>query len=259
VLGGLVVAGGFLLLGVTGHQIAETNIASAPAVSEVLSNPQAGLSARAIYQRDAPGVVYVQATLADRVRSPFEAFGARHSHSSTGSGFLVDRRGDILTAYHVIDGADEDKGVSILFEGGVERPAQILASEPDQDFAVLRVNMRGVPPTRALPLGDSTSVRVGDPTLALGNPFGVDRTLTSGIVSALQHRIQAVGGATIDNVIQTQQPLSPGSSGGPLLNAAGRVIGIESQVTTQSGQMLSFATPIDTAQPVLERLQRVRP
>ena len=95
--------------------------------------------------------------------------------------------------------------------------------------------MSGVPAVHPLPLGDSTTVRVGDPTLAIGNPFGLDRTLTSGIVSALQRQIQAPNGFSIDNVIQTDAPINPGNSGGPLLDAAGRVIGINSQIETGDG------------------------
>src|SRR6202163_2347003 len=110
-----------------------------------------------------------------------------------------------------------------------------------------------------LPLGDSTTVRVGDPTLALGNPFGLDRTLTSGIVSALQRQIQAPNGFSIDNVIQTDAPINPGNSGGPLLDAAGRVIGINSQIATGgdggSGSVgIAFAVPINTAKRFLPNL-----
>jgi S1-C subfamily serine protease len=255
VLGGLVVAGGFVVLGLTGRSTTQTIFAEAPVAAETASRPGSGLTADAIYQRDAPGVVYVRATLVEPVRTPFDAFREPPTRTSTGSGFLVDRRGDILTAYHLVDGADEAGGVTIGFEGGVQRPATLVAAEPDEDIAVLRVEMSGVPSVRPLPLGDSTSVRVGDPTLAIGNPFGVDRTLTTGIVSALQHRIEAAGGFSVNNVIQTQQPLTPGNSGGPLLDADGRVIGIDSQVASDGGQPIAFATPIDTAQPVLHRVQ----
>jgi len=125
---------------------------------------------------------------------------------------------------------------------------------------VLHAQMNGVPPVRPLPLGDSTSVRVGDPTLAIGNPFGLDRTLTSGIVSALQHEIVAADGRAIDNVIQTDQPVDAGNSGGPLLNASGQVVGIDSQVETAGsdagdGDPLAFAVPIDTADPLLARVE----
>ena len=108
----------------------------------------------------------------------------------------------------------------------------MIAEDQNNDLAVLKVDLRGVPTVAPLVLGDSTTVRVGDPTLAIGNPFGLDRTLTSGIVSALQREIQGSGGFSIENVIQTDSPLNPGNSGGPLLDAAGRVIGINSQIAT---------------------------
>jgi S1-C subfamily serine protease len=148
---------------------------------------------------------------------------------STGSGFLVDRRGDILTNYHVVDGA-EPSGVSVEFEGGVEHEASVVGIGRTQDIAILRVDMRRVPLVKPLQLGDSTSVRVGDPTLAIGDPFGLDRTLTSGIVSALQHQIEAADGSSIDNVIQTDQPLDLKNSGGPLpieIRRTGRIRALE--------------------------------
>jgi putative serine protease PepD len=126
---------------------------------------------------------------------------------------------------------------------------------------VLTVDMSGVPTVRPLALAGSTTVRVGDPTLAIGNPFGLDRTLTSGIVSALQRQIQPPNGFSIDNVIQTDAPINPGNSGGPLLDAAGRVIGINSQIATGgsggNGSVgIAFAVPINTAEEFLPRLER---
>ena len=121
--------------------------------------------------------------------------------------------------------------------------------------------MSGVPPVRPLALGDSSTVRVGDPTLAIGNPFGLERTLTSGIVSALQRQITAPNGFAIDNVIQTDAPINPGNSGGPLLDAAGRVIGINSQIETApnsgTGSIgIAFAVPRRHRQDFLAGLGR---
>src|SRR5205807_8474800 len=107
-----------------------------------------------------------------------------------------------------------------------------IGEDPSNDLALLKVDTTGLPNVAPLMLGDSSSVRVGDPTLAIGNPFGLDRTLTSGIVSALQRQIQAPNGFAIENVIQTDAPLNPGNSGGPLLDATGSVIGINSQIET---------------------------
>ncbi|MGA9856813.1 MAG: trypsin-like peptidase domain-containing protein [Solirubrobacteraceae bacterium] len=258
VVGGLLVAGGLLVTGVAGSRSTQTVVEEAP-VSAQASASASGLTAHDIYQRDAPGVVYVQARLVDQVQSPFDLFHSRESAVSTGSGFLVDRRGDILTNYHVIEGADRSTGVTVSFENSIVRAASVVAVDASDDLAVLRVDTRRLPAVLPLRLGDSTSVRVGDPTLAIGNPFGVDRTLSSGIISALQHQIQAVDGRTIDNVIQTDEPLLAGNSGGPLLDAQGRVIGVNSQITASGGagaQRLEFAIPIDTAYAVLGRVAR---
>jgi S1-C subfamily serine protease len=196
--------------------------------------------------------------------SPFNMFHARESNTSTGSGFLVDRRGDVLTDYHVVDGADRSGGVTVLLQGNLRRRAGVIAVDPSSDLAVLHVDMRGLPSVRPLPLGESSTVRVGDPTLTIGNPFGVDRTLSSGIVSALQHRLQASDGQAIDNVIQTDQPIDAGNAGGPLLDAGGQVIGINSEVIApetgdRGGQALAFAVPIDTASEILARAAHAGP
>lgn len=197
VLGGLVVGAGLVLAGAAGRGHTETIVEEAPVASQPSAGAGigSGLTAHDIYQRDAPGVVYVRAKLVAPVQSPFDMFHTGQSDTSTGSGFLVDRRGDVLTNYHVVDGANRTAGVTVEFEDNTIRPAGVVAVDPSSDLAVLHVDMRGVPPVRPLVLGDSTSVRVGDPTLTIGNPFGADRTLTSGIVSALQHQIQANDGA----------------------------------------------------------------
>jgi putative serine protease PepD len=170
----------------------------------------------------------------------------------------------VLTDYHVVDGADRSGGVTVLLQGNLRRRAGVIAVDPSSDLAVLHVDMRGLPSTRPLPLGESSTVRVGDPTLTIGNPFGVDRTLSSGIVSALQHRLQASDGQAIDNVIQTDQPIVAGNAGGPLLDAGGQVIGINSEVIApetgdRGGQALAFAVPIDTASEILARAAHAGP
>jgi S1-C subfamily serine protease len=262
VLGGLVVAGGFLIFGITGTQRIETVVEEAPVAAQTSDNPSSGLTPHDIYQRDAPGVVFVRAKLVDQVANPFDLFHARESDVSTGSGFLVDKRGDILTNFHIIEGAARSGGVTVEFENETVRAATVVAVDPNDDLAVLRVDLRRVPPVAPLQSGDSSSVRVGDPTLTIGNPFGVDRTLTSGIVSALQHQIQAADGRTIDNVIQTDQSIAAGNSGAPLLDADGRVVGINSQVATAGSglsQTVSFAIPIDTADSVLAQVNAQEP
>src|SRR6201996_9476390 len=182
VVGGLAVGGVLLLSGVAGRSHTETIVDQAPLVAQKGADPITGEEQLQIFDRFAPGVVFVRAKLVEQVDSPFNLFHDRESPTSTGTGFLVDRLGDILTNYHVIDGADRSRGVTVEFENSVVRNASVVAVDPHNDLAVLRTDMRGV---QVVPLlrGDSTTVRVGDPTLTIGNPFGVDRTLTSGSVS----------------------------------------------------------------------------
>ncbi len=259
VVGGLVVAGAFLALGVTGRRTVQTIVEQAPLAEQPARLANSGLTMHDIYVRDAPGVVLVRAQVIQQVQDPFELFPEQQSSVSTGSGFLVDERGYVLTNYHVIEGANRTNGVSVQFGDNVSRPATVVGQDQDNDLAVLRVDMRGVPPVQPLVLGDSSTVRVGDPTLAIGNPFGLDRTLTSGIVSALQRQIQAPNGFAIDNVIQTDAPINPGNSGGPLIDAGGRVIGINSQIVTGgdgNGSIgIAFAVPINTAKLLLPGLE----
>jgi S1-C subfamily serine protease len=262
VIGGLVVAGGFLAFGLVGGRNTETFVDEAPVAAQSSSNSSSLLTPNGIYKRDAPGVVFVKAQIIQQVQNPFALFAQEQKSTSTGSGFLVNRRGYLLTNYHVIEGANRTDGVTVQFEDGISRPAAVVGQDPNNDLAVLKVSMSGVPPVHPLTLGDSTTVRVGDPILAIGNPFGLDRTLTSGIVSALQRQIQAPDGFAIDNVIQTDAPINPGNSGGPLIDASGEVVGINSQIVTGDGDGsvgIAFAVPIDTAKQLLPRLERGGP
>jgi S1-C subfamily serine protease len=260
VAGGLVVAIAFLALGVTGRRTTETIVDQAPVAAQPASSHNSGLTPHEIYERDAPGVVFVRAQVIQQIPDPFDLFPAQARSTATGSGFVVNPRGYILTNFHVIEGANRRTGVTVQFEHTVAREATVVGTDPNNDLAVLKVNGHRMPPVGPLVLGDSTTVRVGDPTLAIGNPFGLDRTLTSGIVSALQRQIQAPNGFGIDNVIQTDAPINPGNSGGPLLDAAGRVIGINSQIATgdqANGSVgIAFAVPINTAVKLLPRLEQ---
>jgi S1-C subfamily serine protease len=254
-LGGATVAVAFLALGVTGNRRVETVVEQAPMAAEASSDHD--LTPHSIYVRDAPGVVFVRATAIQNVYDPFDLFREQQRSTSTGSGFLIDRAGRILTNYHVIEGA---QSVTVQFEDNITRSAKVVGQDANDDLALLQVDVAGVT-ARPLALGDSATVQVGDPTLAIGNPFGLDRTLTSGIVSALQREIQAPNGFAINNVIQTDAPINPGNSGGPLLDAAGRVIGINSQIATagngSGGSVgIGFAVPIDTARQFLPQLEQ---
>ena len=172
--------------------------------------------------RDAPGVAFVTSTIVQQGESsPFNLFGGGESQrqgKATGSGIVIDGNGTILTNYHVVENAVK---VQVSFEKGQNVEAKVIGKDPSHDLAVLRIPTDGLT-LHPLTLGDSSKAQVGDPVLAIGNPFDLERTLTTGVISALQREITAPNGFTIDNVLQTDAPINPGNSGGPLLNAAGR-------------------------------------
>src|SRR4051794_15734509 len=223
------------------------------------SNVSEGLTAADIYQRYAPGVVFVRSEIIEQTNSPFDfGFGGAQKSEATGSGFVIDASGDILTNNHVIDGATADS-ITVQFADKKTVKAKVVGKDPSTDLALLKVDPEGLD-LKALPLGSFKDVHVGDPTIAIGNPFGLDRTLTTGVVSALQRQIQAPNGFGIKDVIQTDAAINPGNSGGPLIDAAGRVIGINSQIETggngSNGNVgIGFAVPIDTAKQILDSLK----
>ncbi|HEX5926713.1 MAG TPA: trypsin-like peptidase domain-containing protein [Baekduia sp.] len=223
------------------------------------SNAAEGLTAADIYQRYAPGVVFVRSEITQQTQNPFDPFGGAQRSEATGSGFVIDAGGDILTNNHVIDGATPDS-ITVQFADKKTVKAAVVGKDPSTDLALLKVDPEGLA-LKALPLGSSKDVHVGDPTIAIGNPFGLDRTLTTGVVSALQRQIQAPNGFAIKDVIQTDAAINPGNSGGPLIDSAGRVIGINSQIETGGGGAqgnvgIGFAVPIDTAKSILENLKK---
>jgi S1-C subfamily serine protease len=217
------------------------------------------LTARDIYKRDAPGVVFIRAEIVQREVSPF-GLPSEQRGEATGSGFVIDRDGTILTNAHVVQGARE---VRVTFQDKRVVDAKVLGADPSTDLAVLKVDPKGLS-LRPLALGSSKDVQVGDPTIAIGNPFGLERTLTTGVVSATKRTILGLDDFQIDNVIQTDAAINPGNSGGPLLDAAGRVIGINSQIRTggdgtgssSGGSVgIGFAVPIDTAKRIVPQLK----
>jgi S1-C subfamily serine protease len=214
--------------------------AAASAVAEA-APPRAAAAGgvQAVVARSSPAVV--------KVTSGEEGAGGR-----LGSGFLVDRRGRILTNAHVL--GDEDRA-TVTFDDGTESPAEVLGRDESTDLVVLRAEE--VPPdVRPLPLGRSAGLTVGDPVIAIGNPFGLERTATTGIVSALKRIINAPNDFEIQNVIQTDAAINQGNSGGPLLDGRGRVIGINSQIASESGgnDGVGFAVPIDTIRPIADAI-----
>jgi S1-C subfamily serine protease len=214
-----------------------------------------GLTVNQIYKQDSPGVAFIQAESAPRPPSPFDPFGSGGGGTATGSGFVVDTAGHILTNAHVVDGASKIEVTLGNGQSATPMPAQVVGKDDSTDIALLKVNAPASQ-LHPLPLGDSSSLRVGDPVVAIGNPFDLDRTVTAGIVSALQRQIKAPNGFTISNVIQTDAAINPGNSGGPLIDAAGRVVGINSQIESPRGGNvgIGFAEPIDTAKQVVQQL-----
>ena len=231
---------------------------SAPLAPSNASSESHGLTPHDIYVRDAPGVVFVTSTIVKQSESPFLFGGESQQQQGTasGSGIVVSSNGTILTNWHVVENAVK---VTVSLEHGKTVNAQVVGKDPSNDLAVLRIPTEGLT-LHPLTLGDSSKAQVGDPVLAIGNPFGLDRTLTTGVVSALQRQITAPNGFTISNVIQTDAPINPGNSGGPLLDASGRVIGINSQIETggsgDGSVGIGFAVPINTAKTELPQLEK---
>jgi S1-C subfamily serine protease len=214
------------------------------------------LSVNQIYQSDSPGVAFIQAQQAPQSPSPLNPFGGSGGGTATGSGFVIDHDGHILTNAHVVDGASKIEVTLGNTDNSSPVPAQVVGKDDSTDIAVLKVNAPS-DELHPLALGDSSQAQVGDPVVAIGNPFGLDRTVTSGIVSALQRQIKAPNGFTIDNVIQTDAAINPGNSGGPLIDAQGAVIGINAQIESggSGGNVgIGFAVPINTARQVAQQL-----
>src|SRR4051794_1111322 len=239
-----------------GHTNTRTVVEQAPLRGQDASGTgESGLTPREIYRRDAPGVVFIRAQVVQRTPSPFDSgFPQEQRGEATGSGFVTGRDGTILTNAHVVAGATR---VSVQFADKKIRDARILGRDDSTDLAVLKVDAPADELT-PLALGSSSGVQVGDPTIAIGNPFGLERTLTTGVVSATRRTIQAPDGFQIDGVIQTDAAITPGNSGGPLLDATGRVVGINSQIETGGsggGNVgIGFAVPIDTAKRIVPQL-----
>ena len=179
-------------------------------------------------------------------------FFGDETSTGTGSGFVIDTEGHILTNFHVIQGA---VAVRVTLFDGSAHPAKIIGQDASNDVAVLQIK---VPPRKLFPVkfGDSSRVMVGQKILALGNPFGLERTLTTGIVSSLDRSLKAKNGRMIKGIIQTDAAINPGNSGGPLLNSRGQVIGMNTAIISQVGQSagISFAVPINSITRILKPL-----
>jgi S1-C subfamily serine protease len=262
-LGGLAVGIFFWIAIAAGWIDSKTESAPAPAASAlaapIASHEESGSNTVGqIYKQDGQGVAFVEAVQAPREEvSPFNPFGEPEGGgTATGSGFVIDTEGHLLTNNHVVENASK---ITVKL-GSSEKayPAKVVGADPSTDIALLKVE---VPSDQLHPLklGDSSNVEVGEPVVAIGNPFGLDRTVTSGIVSALQRQIEAPAGFSISHVIQTDAAINPGNSGGPLINGSGEVIGINSQIETGGGNNgnvgIGFAIPINTAREVAKQIE----
>jgi S1-C subfamily serine protease len=217
------------------------------------------LSVNESYRRSAPGVVQVTTTSVQTVEpdQSLNPFGLQEQQrqQALGSGFVIDKSGRIVTNFHVVEGAED---VEVSFSNRDSVKARIVGKDPSTDFAVLKVDVdaRALTP---LQLGNSDRVRVGDSVVAIGNPLGYERSVTAGIVSALHRPLTAPNDFTIDDVIQTDAAINSGNSGGPLIAANGKVIGVNTAIATDTtgarGNIgIGFAVPVNTVRDVASQL-----
>ena len=200
-----------------------------------------------VYKAISPGVAFINTTSYQQ-----DMWGDVEEGKGNGSGSVIDANGDILTNYHVIEGSQK---LTVSFGGDKTYPAKVIGGDPDTDLAVIKIEN---PPAglSIVPFGDSDKLTVGQKVLAIGNPFGLDRTLTTGVISGLQRPIRARNGRPIDAAIQTDASINPGNSGGPLLDKFGRMIGINSQILAPAGGSVGvgFAIPVNIAKRVIPQL-----
>jgi putative serine protease PepD len=231
-LGGLVAVGAGMLV----DDEAPASEAVTTTVESSARPTGAALTAKSVFERNASAVVEIQAG------------------NASGTGFVIDSDGHVVTNEHVVGTAET---VQVRFAEGGEEQARVVATDRSTDLAVLEVDLagHGVDPVE---LGSSAEVEVGDPVYAIGNPFGLERSLTAGIVSAVGRAIEAPNGFTITDAIQTDAPVNQGNSGGPLLDAAGNVIGVVSQIASETGGNvgIGYAVPSDTVRSVADELLR---
>jgi putative serine protease PepD len=245
-LAGAGAGAGAVALSHGGTKAATATVTAQPNVSNVA---QSTLSVTEIAKSATPGVVEVDATSRQASSGPF---GGGGSSQAEGTGFVYDSKGDIVTNEHVVDGASS---VTVKLSDGSSYKATVVGSDTSSDLAVLHID---APASKLhpLPLGDSSNVQVGQGVVAIGNPFGLDDTVTTGIVSAVDREIQAPDDTPIEGAIQTDAAINHGNSGGPLLNMNGEVIGVTSQIQSDSGgnDGVGFAIPSSTVKSVADQL-----
>lgn len=231
-----------------------TEMPPAPEALAGISNPDTVSDERnniEVYKTLSPGVAFINTTSVSYVEDWFGGVQAREGKGS-GSGSVIDAQGHILTNYHVVEGAQK---LNVSFGGDKNYPATMVGGDPDTDLAVIKIQ----PPAGGLTVisfGDSEKLEVGQKVLAIGNPFGLDRTLTTGVISGLQRPIRAANDRLIEGAIQTDASINPGNSGGPLLDKYGRMIGINSQILSGSGGSVGvgFAVPVSIAKRIVPQL-----
>ncbi len=201
-----------------------------------------------IFKKASPSVVYVTNKA---VRQDFFSFNIQEIPQGTGTGFIWDQSGIIVTNFHVIQGASK---VTITLQDGQELDAKVIGVAPGKDLAVLSVDTNKA--LKSLPVGDSALLEVGRKVIAIGNPFGLDTTLTVGVVSALGREIDAVSNRKIHGVIQTDASINPGNSGGPLLNSLGQLVGVNTAIYSPSGASagIGFAIPVNIVKKIVPQL-----
>ena len=248
VLAVAVLIAGVVLL-TTGASGTRTTVVTTPA------GGGSGFNAAALYAAANPGVVDITAHTTTTSTDPFGVTGKTPA-TDTGTGMVLDRHGRILTADHVVAGGH---AITVTFQDGATRPATVLAGDTATDVAVLKVDPSGLT-LHPLALGTLSGHRVGDPLAVIGDPFDVQRSLSTGVISGLDRTIQAPDGFSIPRALQTDASMNPGNSGGPVLDSSGRVVGIADQIDTgtdgvDSSTGVGFAVPSDAIKPVLAQLE----
>ena len=266
----LLVVAALMAAGVVPVKVETTTVVREKATSTAATTPVAltttALTPAQIYQKYSAGVVEVLSTFSQS--SSLSPFGQNQTSQALGSGFVVSKDGSILTNAHVVSSSGvKASSVTVVFKsqstggtGGTDTtrvPATIVGVDETSDVALLKVDPAKTPTLDPLPLGDSAAVQVGESVVAIGNPLGYDFSVTSGIVSATNRNLQSPNGSVIPDGIQTDAAINEGNSGGPLIDSAGEVIGINEQIASQSGgnQGLGFAVPINTATSVMSQLK----
>ena len=252
------VGAGLLLATGAGNHTTSTTITQAPAMAAAAkSRGTTGLNAGALYSATAPGVVDITSRGVTTTSGGGSPFGGppQSTGTATGTGFVVDRKGNIVTAAHVVDGASS---ITVKFQDGTTRTARLLGKDNATDVAVLSIDPSGLT-LHPLALGSSAALGVGDQLAAIGDPFTYERSMSTGIVSGLDRTISAPNGFTVAHAIQTDAALNPGNSGGPVLDAGGKVVGIVDQIATngssQTSSGVGFAVPIDLVRSELSKLE----